>query len=346
MRKTSPPTFDEETALHRLGHRVVAGVDEAGRGPLAGPVVAGAVVIPHDLRAPWLARVRDSKQLTARSRAALYADIRESGVDWAAGVVSNGEIDGLGIAAATREAMLRAVGGLRSRPDFVLVDGLPVDQGGLPFKAIVGGDQRCLSIAAASIVAKVTRDAIMLDEHASYPAYGFDANKGYPTPAHLEQLRRLGPCPIHRRSFAPVHAALQQGADDGSATAADKMRLGDLGERAARGHLERAGYAILDANYRSPHGEVDIVARDGDTVVFVEVRTRSGRSFGAPEESITAGKARRLIATAQTYLQRNEELPRHWRIDLVAVDVDSRGRIARIERIENAVTGESIRRSW
>ena len=342
MRTSSPPpTFDEETALHRLGYRVVAGVDEAGRGPLAGPVVAGAVVIPPDLRDPWLTRLRDSKQLSPRERSALYECIRESPAGWAAGVVSNEEVDRIGIAAATREAMLMAVGGLPSRPDFVLVDGLPVDQGGLPSRALVRGDQRCLSIAAASIVAKVTRDAMMLEEHARYPGYGFDSNKGYPTPTHLEQLRRLGPCPIHRRSFAPVHEAMADAtSSDGRSTAGSgRIRLGELGERAARGYLERTGFTVLDTNYRCPHGEIDIVARDSDTVVFVEVRSRSGRDFGSPEESITAGKARRLIASAQTYLQSREGLPPHWRIDLVAVDVDSRGRIARIERTENAVTG-------
>ena len=332
-----PPTFDDETALHRMGYAVVAGVDEAGRGPLAGPVVAGAVVIPPDLRAPWIARLRDSKQLTPRARSALYEHIRQSPAGWAAGVVSNADVDRLGIASATREAMLKAVGGLPSRPDFVLVDGLPVDQGGLPSRALVRGDSRCLSIAAASIVAKVTRDAIMLEEHARYPDYGFDSHKGYPTPEHLDRLRRLGPCPIHRRSFAPVREAMSDEAS--SADPGPRIRLGELGERAARGHLERAGFTVLDTNYRCPHGEIDIVARDGDAVVFVEVRSRRGGSFGTPEESITAGKTRRLIATAETYLQSREGLPPHWRIDLVAVEVDSRGRIARIERTENAVTG-------
>ncbi len=339
MRTSSPPpTFDEENALHSMGYAVVAGVDEAGRGPLAGPVVAGAVVIPTGYREPWLARLRDSKQLPPRARSALYEHIRQSPAGWAAGVVSNADVDRLGIAAATRKAMLEAVGGLPSRPDFVLVDGLPVDQGGLPSKALVRGDSRCLSIAAASIVAKVTRDAIMLEEHARYPGYGFDSHKGYPTPAHLEQLRRLGPCPIHRRSFTPVREAM---ADEASlADPGPRIRLGELGERAARGHLERIGYTVLDTNYRCPHGEIDIVARDSDAVVFVEVRSRRGGSFGTPEESITAGKARRLIATAQTYLQSREGLPPDWRIDLVAVEVDSRGRIARIERTENAVSGE------
>ena len=204
MAPTSPPpTFDEETSLYRAGYRVVAGVDEAGRGPLAGPVVAGAVVIPPDFREPWLGRLRDSKQLSARRREALYESIRDSGVDWAAGVVSNDDVDRMGIAPATREAMLRAVGALASRPDFVLVDGMPVDFGGTPAKALVRGDARCLSIAAASIVAKVTRDTIMLDEHARYPAYGFDAHKGYATRAHLEQLRSTGAVPDSPAQLRP-----------------------------------------------------------------------------------------------------------------------------------------------
>ena len=247
----------------------------------------------------------------------------------------------MGIASATREAMLRAVSRLPTRPDFVLVDGMPVDLGGLSSRALVRGDSRCMSIAAASIVAKVTRDALMLEEHCRYPDYGFDTNKGYPTPAHLEQLRILGPCPIHRRSFAPVREAVPDAETPGVRYAAKtgRLRLGGLGERAARGHLERVGLTVLDTNFRCPHGEIDIVARDAEAVVFVEVRTRSGRGFGTPEESITAAKARRLIATAQTYLQTRDDLPSHWRIDLVAVDVDSQGRIARIERTEDAVTG-------
>ncbi len=117
-----------------------------------------------------------------------------------------------------------------------------------------------------------------------------------------------------------------------------KKRLGDAGERAAREHLEAKGYTILDTNFRCPYGEVDIVATEADSLVFVEVRTRSGDSFGRPEESVTPGKERRLIATAETYMQERPGLPSQWRIDLVAVDVDRQGRITRIEQTENAVT--------
>ncbi len=193
-------------ALRALGHRAVAGVDEAGRGPLAGPVVAGAVVLPVDASLPWLAGVRDSKQLTAKQRETLFSHMRESGIGWSAGVVSSEDVDALGIVPATREAMLRAIRGLPEPPGFLLIDAVKLPESGLPFKAIIKGDRKCLSIAAASIVAKVTRDRLMTEEDARHPGYGFAAHKGYPTPAHLARLRSLGPCPIHRRSFAPVRA--------------------------------------------------------------------------------------------------------------------------------------------
>ena len=205
---TTLPTFNEETALLALGHRVVAGVDEAGRGPLAGPVVAGAVVLPPDYRPDWLAGVRDSKLLTSGQRETLFSHIRESGIGWSAGIVSSEGVDSLGIVGATKEAMLRAIRGLPAEPGFLLIDALPLPESGLPCKAIVKGDRKCLSIAAASIVAKVTRDGLMAEEDAKYPGYGFALHKGYPTKGHLERLRSLGPCPIHRRSFAPVRAAL------------------------------------------------------------------------------------------------------------------------------------------
>jgi uncharacterized protein (TIGR00252 family) len=264
----------------------------------------------------------------------LFSCIQESGIAWASGVVSSQEVDSLGIVAATRKAMLTALGHLPERPDFLLIDALAMPQSGTPFKAIIKGDQRCLSIAAGSIVAKVTRDRIMIEEDEKYPGYDFAVHKGYPTKAHMERLQRLGPCPIHRRSFAPVRALL----DGGMVRSGHSRKLGELGEKAARAYIERAGFTILDTNFRCAYGEVDIVALEGDYLVFLEVRTRSSNLLGSPEESITTGKERRLIATAETYLQSRTDLPCDWRIDLVAVDVDRRGRITRIERTGNAVS--------
>lgn len=188
---------------------VLAGVDEAGRGCLAGPVVAGAVVIAAEdlprLAAEELAAVNDSKQLTERKREALYDLITaHPAIRWAAGQASAREIDEMNILRATHLAMRRALEGLSPLPDHALVDGLPVKGLPLPHTAIVKGDAMSLLVACASIIAKVTRDRLCRELDRLYPVYGFAKNKTYGTAPHLAALRRLGPCPEHRRSFAPV----------------------------------------------------------------------------------------------------------------------------------------------
>ena len=187
----------------------VAGVDEAGRGPLAGPVVAAAVVFErtHLEReaSRSLAGLTDSKQLPAARREFFFALLSaRTEVQIGVGSASVEEIDALNILRATHLAMARALAQLVPPPVLALVDGLPVHGLPVPHRAIVGGDRASLSIAAASIVAKVTRDRWMAEWAARYPAYGFERHKGYGTRAHLDALRRHGPCPIHRRSFAPV----------------------------------------------------------------------------------------------------------------------------------------------
>ena len=191
----------------------LAGVDEAGRGCLAGPVVAAAVQIAEADLAPLLegplARANDSKQLTPARRDALFETLtHEPRVRWAVGQASVGEIDSLNILRATHLAMRRALEGLPEPPGHALVDGLPVKGLPIPHTALVKGDAHSLLIACASILAKVTRDRLCAGLDARFPGYGFAAHKGYGTAAHLAALRRLGPCPCHRRSFAPV-AALQ-----------------------------------------------------------------------------------------------------------------------------------------
>jgi ribonuclease HII len=172
-----------------------------GRGPLAGPVTAAAVILPIDVSLP---QVRDSKQLTASLRETLCREIIRRAIDFSIASVDAAEVDILNILQATFEAMLRALQGLRTTPDFLMIDGpyrLPLN---IPQQGITHGDQRSLSIAAASILAKVHRDRFMCDQHRLYPAYGFIRNKGYGTREHLEALRRHGPCPIHRRTFRGV----------------------------------------------------------------------------------------------------------------------------------------------
>lgn len=203
MAEKSHPDMSFETAARASGFLYVAGVDEAGRGPLAGPVVAGAVILPEHLEG--LPGLNDSKQLTAAKREFLFAALLERGdVHCSVGMASAEEIDRINILRATHLAMSRAVQGLSRQADFCLVDGLSVKGLPVPHRAIVKGDGRSLSIAAASVLAKVTRDRMMTEADAEYPQYGFAKHKGYGTKAHMEALRRHGPCPLHRRSFAPV----------------------------------------------------------------------------------------------------------------------------------------------
>lgn len=192
-------------------HDLIAGVDEAGRGPLAGPVLAAAVVLnPHDV----IDGLRDSKQMTATERERLAALIRERAYAWSLGRADADDIDRLNILQATLLAMARAVAGLSTRPRHVMVDGLHCPNLSCSVEAVVGGDRRFASISAASILAKVTRDAEMVALDSRYPQYGFRRHKGYPTLEHREALRRHGPCPFHRRSFAPVRAAIEAGLEN------------------------------------------------------------------------------------------------------------------------------------
>ncbi|MGQ9572190.1 MAG: ribonuclease HII [Dehalococcoidia bacterium] len=204
-----PPTFIYEEDLWAQGADLVAGVDEVGRGPLAGPVVAGAVLLPPCCHFPWLARVRDSKALSAARRQELADRICQDAVAIGLGMVPHHLVDDVGIVEATRLAMLAALEELSAAPEFVLIDALSLPRCSLPHRPIIHGDGLSLSIACASIVAKVARDRIMLKADSRYSGYGFARNKGYATREHLEALVRLGPSPIHRRTFAPVRACLE-----------------------------------------------------------------------------------------------------------------------------------------
>jgi ribonuclease HII len=197
-----------EELIRGQGYRWLAGVDEAGRGPLAGPVVAGAVIMRPGDEIPG---VRDSKLLTPRQRERLYQDITSRALSWGVGIVGPREIEQYNILQATLRAMKAAVLSLDPSPDFLLIDGInriPVD---LPQQAIKKGDARCPCIAAASIVAKVTRDRLMMEYHEHYPVYNFARHKGYPTRTHREAIRQHGCCEIHRRTFKGVKEHLEAG---------------------------------------------------------------------------------------------------------------------------------------
>jgi ribonuclease HII len=194
-----------ETALWAKGVERIAGVDEAGMAPLAGPVVAAAVILPKEFRPRG---VDDSKQVDAAERARLAVEIKGAALCWAVGIASVAEIDTINIYRAGLLAMRRSIEGLSVRPEHVLLDARRVPEVKIPQDGIIHGDALSLTIAAASILAKTTRDALMAEYDAAHPGYGFARHKGYPTAEHFEALTRLGACPLHRRSFAPVRQAL------------------------------------------------------------------------------------------------------------------------------------------
>ena len=208
MKKQNPPIpptgpdMQEEMAAYAEGYHYVCGIDEAGRGPLAGPVMTAAVMLPQGYELPGL---NDSKKLTAHKREELYAALMaDERVLKCVAQASVEEIDKLNILRATHLAMARAAQGLPQQPDMCLIDGLPVPGFPLPSRSLVKGDARCLSIAAASILAKVSRDHYMQELARQYPHYGFERHAGYGTRQHMQAIRQSGITPHHRRSFAPV----------------------------------------------------------------------------------------------------------------------------------------------
>jgi len=200
---TPPPSapYHYEARAWKTGVSRLAGIDEAGRGPLAGPVVAAAVIIGPERRIKGLA---DSKLLTAEQREALFHLISDRAVAVGVGIIDHATIDRINILQATRLAMTEALARLTVEPDFVITDFVALRDLGCPQRNLVDGDARCASVAAASIIAKVTRDRLMIEADRSFPEYGFARHKGYATPEHLAALDRWGPCPLHRRTFAGV----------------------------------------------------------------------------------------------------------------------------------------------
>ncbi len=199
-----PPTLDHERRLWAQGCRFVAGIDEAGRGALAGPVVAAAVIIaPEAADLPVWTAVRDSKLLTPAQRAALAPQIQAAALGWAVGCVPAAVIDAIGIAPATRQAMQQAIEALAHRPEHLLIDWVRLPRLNIPQFSCAKADRLIASVAAASILAKVHRDGLMTALDGQYPAYGFAGHKGYGAAVHLDAIAHHGPCPEHRRSFAP-----------------------------------------------------------------------------------------------------------------------------------------------
>ena len=210
LRATPGPTQDDERRLWATGFALVAGIDEVGRGPIAGPVVAGAVVLPDldGFEHGDLHLIRDSKTLSAAQLQRANALVCEIALDAALGESSSDEIDTLGIAPATRLAMRRALDGLSQVPTHLLIDAFPLDWNRVACTSIIKGDALCTAISAASVIAKVYRDSVMRQMDVDYPGYGLAGHKGYASADHLEAAARLGPSPIHRKSFSPFKPTL------------------------------------------------------------------------------------------------------------------------------------------
>lgn len=188
-----------ENNWHKKGKKLVCGIDEAGRGPLAGPVVVAAVIMPED---SFIEGVNDSKKVSEKKREKLYDEITENAIAWSVGIIDQNEIDKINILNATKKGLTTALTELKEKPDIILVDALTkIDTLGIPYESIIKGDAKSYSIAAASIIAKVTRDRIMRQWAEVYPQYGFEKHKGYGTAMHIQAIKEYGLCPLHRHSF-------------------------------------------------------------------------------------------------------------------------------------------------
>jgi ribonuclease HII len=218
IRKSDWPDLYLEIELHKRGYRMIAGIDEAGRGAWAGPVAAGVIILPVDQNAllEELDGVRDSKLLSAKQRTYWEKYLKKIALAWGVGMVSVKEVDSLGMIRATRLAMQRAIDRLKTPPEFLLIDHLLLPENSLPQTALPHGDVSVLSISSASILAKVARDRKMIAYDRKYPGYGFRNHKGYGTPQHQKALRELGPSVLHRQSFEPIAALKRSGSSPSS----------------------------------------------------------------------------------------------------------------------------------
>jgi len=274
---------------------LIAGVDEAGRGPLAGPVVAAAVILPnyYDLKG-----LDDSKKLTPKKRSQLFVEIQHQATAIGVGVVAAAEIDKTNILQATHQAMKMALGRLKPRPDQAVIDGHALPTQIIPNKGVIKGDQTIDVIKAASIIAKVTRDNMMEQYDIIFPAYGFRKHKGYGTREHMDKLRLNKACVIHRKSFKPVASAMPT-----LSWLRKEGRIGQWGEQTAAVYLVERGYEIVAMNVHcDPYGEIDIIAEKDGIIIFVEVKTYSKKQLGTPAQNIDQNKLKKLEAAIHKYV--------------------------------------------
>lgn len=306
-----------------LGIRPLCGIDEAGRGPLAGPVFAAAVILPEECVIEGL---NDSKKLSEKKRELLFEEITGKALAYSIATASVEEIDSLNILQATFLAMRRAVEGLSVKPALCLVDGNQNPNVGIHSRLVVKGDATSACIAAASILAKVSRDRYMLELAKQYPEYDFPKHKGYGTKLHCERIYQYGVSPVHRQSFMGKIMARK-----------DQPDRGQAGEQAVADALERQGYEIVARNYHSRCGEIDIIAEKDGLLAFVEVKARNPRSKGTPAEAVTPAKQKKLIETAMLYLQESQSgLQPRFDVAEVYFEGKETEKVVRIRYIEDA----------
>ncbi len=296
---------------------IIAGVDEAGRGPLAGPVVAAAVVLPdkHSIEG-----LDDSKKLTARRRDLLFDLIIDQAVAIGIGRVDQEEIDRINILQATYRAMQMALGRTGVKIDRALIDGYALPNQVVPNEGVIGGDREVDCIKAASIIAKVTRDRLMIKLAAVFPEYGFQQHKGYGTRQHLDALIKFKATPIHRRSFKPVAECLPT-----LNWLQENKRIGWWGERLACLNLIKQGNEIIETNHTiSDYGEIDIIAESEYELIFTEVKTVYKSKIGSPEDKIDRQKLEKLNRAIEHYLVKNN-ISKDVRLDAVTVKLQRGG---------------------
>ncbi len=290
---------------------IIAGVDEAGRGPLAGPVVASAVILPQKHTIEGL---KDSKKCSPKKREILFQEIKKQALSVGIGIVHEKEIDTYNILRSTQKAMQMALGRLKQKPDKALIDGYPLPTQIISNEGIIGGDKKIESIMAASIVAKVTRDSIMNDYDRIFPDFGFKKNKGYGTAEHLTALVLHKATPIHRKTFNPVQNNLPT-----LTWLREEKKVGKLGEQLVALKYYGNGYTIIEMNRTCGHyGEIDIIAEKNRERVFIEVKTMSKKQLGAPEQKVDKIKLKKLHRAVLKYLSEQEE-ELEVRLDVVTV---------------------------
>lgn len=315
-----------EEELREEGFSMIAGLDEAGRGPLAGPVACAVCILKPDEKI-W--GLNDSKKISEKRREELAIIIREKCLAYSVSFVSAFDIDRINILEATKEGMENAIHTLSVRPDMLLLDALHLPNVLIPQRAIIRGDASVNAIAAASILAKTSRDQYMRELDMRYPGYGFSRHKGYGTREHLEALRKLGPCPEHRLSFLSHFPMGEEGGEK-------EVASGYRAEQFVAEHLVKQGYRILARNFRLlPYGELDLIALHQNVLYIIEVKARSSKNYR--EEAIAAVPPRKRGRQRSLGLYFAQSRQIHYKkisLLLAACQLDRNGDVQHIDFLE------------